>query len=216
MTLNKYLLTTIAIFSSFTTFSAELNCNDISGCLKEYSNISGEKYLIPNKVKGKDFQINLSGDKKKIDFALSFLLNQNGYTRVKQPETDLTVIIPTRDIRYNPTPLISSDNIGKVPKNYDYFMIKHKLKNKILGKDITRSLRPFMSRYGRIIINQTPGIITLQDTGVNIHRLLELIKDYDAELSQDEIKDIKRRQKEDQRHHRRVEMLKAKHTKSKH
>lgn len=211
--MKKLLISSIILASTLPSLAANLSCSELKACLKNYSEISGKKYIVAKDVKGKGFDLNVSGDMKKIDFSLSFLLNQHGYTRIKQPENDLTVVIPTRDIRYNPTPLINSENIDAVPKNYDYVMIKHKLKNKILGKDITRSLRPFMSRYGRIIINQTPGIITLQDTGLNIHRLLELIKDYDSELSQDEIKEIEKRQKEDRRHHRRVEMLKAKHGK---
>lgn len=212
--MKKLLISSVLLASTTSIFAANLSCNDLQACIKNYSEISGKKYILAKDVKGKGFDLNVSGDIKKIDFSLSFLLNQHGYTRINQAENDLTVIIPTRDIRYNPTPLISSENINNVPKNYDYVMIKHKLKNKILGKDITKSLRPFMSRYGRIIINQTPGIITLQDTGLNVHRLLQLIKDYDSELTKDEIKEIEKRQKEDRSHHRRVEMLKAKHGRS--
>lgn len=202
------LLTSILLIPS--AFAESLKCSNLKACIGRYSKMTKETYVIAKDVKGKDFELIIEGDLKNIDFSLSFLLNQHGYTRVKHPENGLTMIIPTRDIRYNATPLIDSQNINSIPKNYDYFMLKHKLKNKFLGKDITRSLRPFMSRYGRIIINQTPGIITLQDTGLNIHRLLELINTYDIELSEKELKAVKKKHQSDRKHQRRLELIRAK------
>ncbi len=212
--MKKVLLVTTA-FATLSTpvFSASLECKNLNDCLKGYSDISKKEYVVAKKLKGDNFDFKVEGPIEKIDHSLSFLLNQHGYTRIAQPKSGTNVIIPTRNIRYTPTPLVDSSNLDSIPMNYDYFMVKHKLKNKFLGKDITRSLRPFMSRYGRIIINQTPGIITLQDTGINIHRLMKLIEDYDVELSKEEVEEIKRAQKEERKHHRRLDMLKAKHRK---
>lgn len=216
MKFNKVIIPVFGAMISTSAFGATLSCNNLSECIKSYSSLANEEYVTPKKLKGDGFEFNVTGDLKKIDTSLSFLLNQHGHTRIKQPTGNYTVIIPSRDVRYTPTPLIDAKDIKAVPHNYDYVMIKYKLRNKFLGKDITRSLRPFMSRYGRIIINQPPGIITLQETGINAHRLVSLVQEYDIELSKKEIEELKKEQSKERMHQHRLEMLKAKHGKERH
>ena len=93
----------------------------------------------------------------------------------------------------------------QIPNSYDYFMATINLKG-LNSKEITRSFRPFMSRYGRLINLKQSNQIIIQDTGANINRLISLIKGIDFEPTKDQLRERKKRKEEK----REIEKLKAK------
>lgn len=101
-------------------------------------------------------------------------LNSNGYTLVKSG--NFYKIVQARDIRYTPTKIYTG---AYTPDTENYVMRIIPLKN-INSTEVTRSFRPFMSRYGRIIDIKQTNTIIVQDTGTNIQRLLRLIKFIDV------------------------------------
>jgi len=96
-------------------------------------------------------------------------LNINGYTLVKSGS--FYKIVNARDIRYTPTKIYTGDY---APDTENYVMKIVALKN-INAAAVTRSFRPFMSRYGRIIDIPQTNTVIVQDTGSNINRLTKLI-----------------------------------------
>lgn len=103
---------------------------------------------------------------------LSSILATSGFTAVENKELNELRIINARDVRYTSTQTFNE--INKVPNNFNYYTYTMKIKN-IEGRDISRNLRPFMSRYGRVI-DITSDTIIISDSGKNIHRLEELVK----------------------------------------
>lgn len=101
-------------------------------------------------------------------------LNLNGYTLVKSGS--FYKIVNARDIRYTPTKIYTGNY---TPDTENYVMRILPLKN-IDSTEVTRSFRPFMSRYGRIIDIKQTNTIIVQDTGSNINRLVRLIKFIDV------------------------------------
>lgn len=101
-------------------------------------------------------------------------LNLNGYTLVKSGK--FYKIVNARDIRYTPTKIYTGNF---TPNTDNYVMRILPLKN-INSTEVTRSFRPFMSRYGRIIDIKQTNTIIVQDTGSNINRLTRLIKFIDV------------------------------------
>lgn len=101
-------------------------------------------------------------------------LNINGYTLVKSGA--FYKIVSSRDIRYTPTRIYTGTY---TPDTENYVMRILPLKN-INSTEVTRSFRPFMSRYGRIIDIKQTNTIIVQDTGSNINRLVRLIKFIDV------------------------------------
>lgn len=97
-------------------------------------------------------------------------LNLNGYTLVKSG--NFYKIVNARDIRYTPTKIYTG---SYTPETENYVMRILPLKN-IDSTEVSRSFRPFMSRYGRIINIKQTNTIIVQDTGSNINRLVRLIK----------------------------------------
>jgi general secretion pathway protein D len=101
-------------------------------------------------------------------------LEINGFTLVKSGS--FYKIVATRDIRYTPTKIYTG---SYTPNTDNYVMRILPLKN-IDSTEVTRSFRPFMSRYGRIIDIKQTNTIIVQDTGSNINRLVRLIKFIDV------------------------------------
>jgi general secretion pathway protein D len=101
-------------------------------------------------------------------------LNSNGLTMVKSGA--FYKIVQARDIRYIPTKIYTGNY---VPETENYMMKIISLKN-INSTEVSRSFRPFMSRYGRIIEIKQTNTIIIQDTGSNINRLMRLIKFIDV------------------------------------
>lgn len=110
------------------------------------------------------------------------VLESHGFTAI--PEGSFLRIISTRDIRYTPTALYESKEF---PKTDEYIFVIHILKNPLAG-EITRNMRPFMSRYGRIIDFNDSHSIAIQDRGSNINRLIDLINSLDTPKSLERLK----------------------------
>ena len=98
----------------------------------------------------------------------------NGYTLIRSGA--FYKIVNSRDIRYTPTKIYTGTY---TPDTENYVMRIIPLKN-INSTEVTRSFRPFMSRYGRLIEIKQTNTIIVQDTGENINRLGRLIKFIDV------------------------------------
>ena len=101
-------------------------------------------------------------------------LNINGYTLVKSGA--FYNIVTTRDIRYTPTKIYT----GHFTPDTDNYAMKIIPLKHIESSEVTRSFRPFMSRYGRIIEIKQTNTVIVQDAGTNINRLDRLIKFIDV------------------------------------
>ena len=101
-------------------------------------------------------------------------LNVNGYTLVKAGA--FWKVVNSRDIRYTPTKMYTGNY---TPDTENYVMRIIPLKN-ISVTEVTRSFRPFMTRYGRLIDIKQTNTLIVQDTGENINRLVRLIKFIDV------------------------------------
>ena len=136
------------------------------------------------------------------DSIMSKILNLNGYTRIPLTEDDGYMVVNARDIRYTPTPLInaSKDEVPTLPDNFDYHQMMYQPKeaDPIQMLEFTRSIRPFISRYGRVISPKTEGPMIVQDTAINLKRIHKILVQYDRKLSKEERKrrDSKKRQRE--------------------
>lgn len=142
---------------------------------KHMQKLTGLNLIVDKDLKGK---ISISaptaitvGDAWKAYLAA---LNMNGLTMVKSGA--FYKIVQARDIRYIPTKIYTGNY---VPETENYLMKIIALKN-INSTEVSRSFRPFMSRYGRIIEIKQTNTIIIQDTGSNINRLMRLIKFIDV------------------------------------
>lgn len=179
------------------------SCNgELNACVQFVSKLTNTPYYYAGKLKGNftktpGFKIT----KENANRFLSLALSTNGYTRV--PLQTGFQIIQSRDIRYNPT-ITFPLNTAEIPAKHDYDYVMAKLQPKhMLSSEITRSFRPFMSRYGRIIDIKSSNVLIIQDTGKNINRLISLLKTTDIKPPE-ELKDRIEKQQELERKLRKI------------
>ena len=161
----------------------EISLKDL---VKQMQKMTGINLILDKDLKGKISIMAPSpitvGDAWK---AFLTALNLNGYTLVKTGE--FYKIINSRDIRYTTTKFYTGNY---TPETENYVMRILPLKN-INSTEITRSFRPFMSRYGRIIDIKQTNTIIIQETGTNINRLVRLIKFIDIPGHEESLQIIK-------------------------
>lgn len=150
----------------------------IEEVIEEYAAIKGYSLIVDGKLKG---QSSLFGPKiiksSELDLFVTSLLSDAGYSLLANDEIKQFEIIYSRDVRYKGGKV--TNDINQVPENYNFYQFVMKLKY-VDSHDIARNLRPFISRYGRVIDEKNANTIILADTGKNIHRIYNLIKKLDT------------------------------------
>ena len=135
----------------------------------------------------KKIDINLGEkiDIKAFESIFEFVLSSKGYSLTN--EKPFYRIIKQRNSRYMPSPVYSSK---ETPTTANYILTFHQLKYP-LANEATRNLRPFMSRYARVISLNDGHIIIFHEQGHNTKRLLKIIDTFDTKLGYEKM--IKRK-----------------------
>lgn len=163
-----------------TSVSAYANCGSLEECTKLAYKLMDKNFITNEKLEGKisnseKFKITKDNAEK----IISAMLKQHGLTRVNIDGTN-DYIISARDIRYNTQNTIQwSGDLEKIPDLSDYFLLQIKTKNPELMENTVQSLRPFLSRYGRIVEQLSTSSILIQDTGINLRKIAALVAELD-------------------------------------
>jgi general secretion pathway protein D len=164
----------------------EFNKTSLTEITKHMQKLVGINLILDKELKGKITILAPTpitvGDAWK---AYLTALNLNGYTLVKSGS--FYKIVKSRDIRYTPTKIYTGTY---TPNTENYVMRILPLKN-INSSEISRSFRPFLSRYGRIIDIKQTNTVIVQDTGSNINRLVRLIDFLDVPGHEESLQIIK-------------------------
>lgn len=170
-------------FNSEKDFIIDEPVFDVATLIKDYAKLKGYNVIIDEDVKGK---LKLYGVKKiphnEIDLFISAVADQTGYTILKNEKLNQIEVINSRDIRYRGGKIYT--NIDDVPMDYNHVQYVTHLKY-IEASEVSRNMRPFMSRYGRVIDEKNANTLIIADTGKNIHRLNKLISKIDTEEYQE-------------------------------
>lgn len=116
--------------------------------------------------------------KDQMENYISILLSQSGNAVVRMPDSNFMQVISARDIRYTPLPIYKSRN--DIPKNDNQAQFSYTLKH-IDASEMSRNMRPFMSRYGRIIDIKHANALHITDTGNNLRKLADIVLSLDTE-----------------------------------
>lgn len=181
------------LLMSFTIHANE--CVELTKCIEHVSKLTGKKYIYDARsIKGGlQASSNLEINAENADTLFTYILDLNEYARVPTAEKDTYIIVQARDIRYQPVPTINVDaqTPPKVVPNYDYYMMSYKYKHFKDGQTrmASNSLRPFMSRYARVI--EVGDTLTVQENSAKLAKAYEMIKSTDRELTKEELKRAK-------------------------
>lgn len=191
----KILLSALMLLS----FSVSANdCAEIKKCIEVVSKLTGKKYMYdPKTIKGTlESSSNVQFTAENADTLFTYVLDLNAYSRIPTAEKDTYMIVDSRDIRYQNLPMIITDTNTPpvVTPNYDFYMMTYKFKNFKHGQvgGVANSLRPFMSRYARVI--EMGDTIVIQENAAKLANFFQIIKKADRELSAEEIAKNKARE----------------------
>lgn len=152
----------------------------VSELAKDYAKVFGKNLSMPEDFKDKKTRV--FGPKKisedKVFKLLSFVFYDAGYTLNMDPLTSTVEVMAARDVRYSAVPTYK--DIDQVPNDLNHVRFVYGMRH-IDGGDLARNLRPFMSRYGRVVDGPEGKSLVIMDTGKNIHRIWDFLKIVDTE-----------------------------------
>lgn len=193
----KFLLVAVMLVS----FGVQANeCTELVKCVEFVSKLTGKKYMFNKDFKGGlQTTPNVEITKENADTLFTRILELNGYVRVPTSVADTYSLIELRDIRYETLPVINVDmqSAPNLVENSDYYLMTYKFKYHTQGqlRETSNSIRPFMSRYGRIIEMKGRGVIIVQENASKLKQLYEIIKSADRELTKEEAQYMKDEEK---------------------
>ena len=161
--------------------------------IKQYANLKNIPVTYKEKLISKDDKVSLhlnhAVELKDFDEYFFYLLSQLGFS-ILNLSGEMNVVAH-KDIRYLANPFYYSDQF---PKTHNYITVSHRLKFPI-GKSIDRILRPFFSRYGRLVLFGDESTLIFHEKGTNIDILLKIIETMDNNESYERYKKMKKTKK---------------------
>lgn len=194
----KFLLVAALVFS----FSAQANtCKRLVDCVTEASKLTGIKYIYPENLFTKEeLNVELILNKENADTVLSEALNVYDYMKLPSKVENVWLIIHGRDIRYNsalPVYKASKKITPDLPKNHDPIHFEYQAAPGTEIGEIARNLRPFMSRYGRLI-DLKSGMLIVIDRAAVVSQILPIIQAADVPMTKAERAAYEKKRAQDQ------------------
>lgn len=178
------------------------SCSVLKDCLDIASSITKKNYLYGDF--SLDDKINQSGEihwtKDNADFLIGELLKEFGYYRMPTPNPNVYTLMHARDVRYTANVPSFKADIGSqdtLPSanSADPAELVYTSKNPGRPQEIARNLRPFLSRYGRVIDVRASNIVILRDSTAALHQLLPLMRKMDVPVTKAELQQAEKEYK---------------------
>lgn len=133
--------------------------------------------------------------KSQIDSYVSSIMNQSGNAIIKSNTSSQVQVIRGSETRYSTLPIYI--DLSKVPDSDDIIQFNYTIKN-IEAAELSRNMRPFLSRFGRVIDMKSANTIHFTDTARNIIRMIKIVHFLDTEetaKSQKEVNELNEKHK---------------------
>lgn len=178
----KYLLISLFILNSSFAAVLEKSGNEYrllkttfqaSELLNDYSRIMKLNMSVYQDFRDETFEIHgkktLTQDQ--VEAYVSKVLSIGDNTMIAEPSAPFVQVIQSRDARYTTLPVYT--DIKDIPDNDNFIQFNFRLKHAD-PSDVARNMRPFLSRYGRVVDVSHARSIHLLDTGSNVKRLIAI------------------------------------------
>jgi type II secretory pathway component GspD/PulD (secretin) len=125
--------------------------------------------------------------KDQVEGYVSRVLSISFHTMIVDPAVPFIQVIQSRDARYTTLPVYS--DLKALPNNDNFVQFNYRLKF-AEPADVARNMRPFLSRYGRVIDVKHAQSIHILDSADNVKRLIAIIQIVDVESYTKDKKEI--------------------------
>lgn len=186
----KFLLLSLIVSSSLMAevlkkdahgdFVLTKNTYTASELLADYAKLEGLNLNVVSDFDDETFvsQGNLKIGKDRIESFVSGVVGRSGNTIIRFPESSQLQVILGRDSRYATLPVYT--DVTKIPSNDDYIQFNYTVKH-IAASELSRNMRPFLSRYGRVIDMKSSNSIHFTDTANNTKKMVQILNFLDTE-----------------------------------
>ena len=170
----------------FTLLKSSFNASEL---LQDYAQIMDKNFSVYQGFHDEVFEV--YGKKtltlEQVEGFLSRVLSISENMMIVDPGIPFIQVIEGRDARYSTLPVY--DNIDAFPDNDNFVQYNLRLKY-AEPSDVAWNMRPFLSRYGRVIDVPHARSLHLADTGSNIKRLVSMAKLIDVDTYAKDKKEI--------------------------
>ncbi len=158
---------------------------DITDIIKQISKATGTNFLIDDKIKGKITIISEKPMSKDMAYqAFLSALEVMGYTTVTTP-AGLVKIVQTKDAITEPVDIYKESS-----PNTDKFITRILQVRNISANDISSVIKTLVSKEGNLFAYPATNSLIITDTGSNIGRIMNIIRELDQEGPQEVIEII--------------------------
>lgn len=198
----KTLILAVVLFS--TTAQAEVLRQTASGAyqimknqfktselLSDYARLEGLNLNVASNLDDDTFESygSMIIPQDQIEAYVSSILKKSSRSMIRKKDSRFVQVIDARDIRYNTVPIY--DDYKAVPENDNESQLNLKLKY-MDSADLARNMRPFMSRYGRIIDVKKSNTVHIIDIGTNLRRIGQIAETLDTEAYLNDKKEMEK------------------------
>jgi general secretion pathway protein D len=151
-----------------------------SELLSDYARLQGLNLNVAANLKDESFESygTMIIPEDQLEAYVSGILKKSGRSMVRKKDSRIVQVIDSRDIRYTIVPIY--DDFKDVPINENEAQLNIRLKY-MNSADLARNMRPFMSRYGRIIDVKNSNTVHVIDIGTNLRRIGKIVEILDLE-----------------------------------
>lgn len=160
-----------------------------SELVEDYARIMGLNMSVASDFQDETFEIYGKNTltKDQVEGYVSRVLSISFHTMIVDPAVPFIQVIQSRDARYTTLPVYN--DLKDLPNNDNFVQYNHRLKF-AEPADVARNMRPFLSRYGRVIDVPHARSIHLADTADNVKRLIAMAEIVDVEGYEKDKKEI--------------------------
>lgn len=160
-----------------------------SELLADYSRLMNLNLSVYSDFQDETFEVNGESrlTKEQVEAYVSKIMYLSDNAMIAEPGSPFVQVVEARDARYTVLPVISNEK--DIPENDNYIHYQFRLKH-VDPSDLARNMRPFLSRYGRILDHIHARTVHILDTGNNVRRMVAMSKILDVEEFKQSKKEI--------------------------
>ncbi len=160
-----------------------------SELLADYSRLRNLNLSVYSDFQDETFEVN--GKSKltteQVEAYVSKVMYLSDNAMIVEPASPFITVVVARDARYTVLPVISEEK--DIPENDNYIQYQFKLSHAD-PSDLARNMRPFLSRYGRVMDHVHARTVHFLDTGNNVRRMVTISKILDVPEFKESKKEI--------------------------
>lgn len=169
--------------------------NTISSALERAGRLTSKKYIYSTQIAETKYSSseNLQWNEKNADALITSILLSAGFARVQSATENQYSVVELRNIVDSPLPSFeaSYDAIPNFPETSDVVLVKYKMKDAVMAREVQRFLTDFVPRYARVNLLPDSDTLLITDSIPNMKKVLNVLRGNDHVYSKEALKNLR-------------------------